>query len=1365
LSVSKTTVNNNAIAIFTETDCHIVKLDKQILQLLYKLLNKAKSSNSILLNGDVVNGLYICGMDDIDKSNIQNNCNLRYNNSHSTTNGIYTDMDMSIVNHIKRVNASYYSNVPSVHLDSIKELVRYFHEAWNHASVELMCLIIKHKLILNLPKQLTEKSVRKHFPNCNACPAGNLQKRPFLSVPVFRSLLPGEEWELDIMGPFTDRKGKRCRSFSGNLYALTCKDISTGKRVGFLLRNLGYLLRYIKHLISFNCQYNKIVKIIRMDDQFYTKEIRDYLESQHILALQCIPYEHETLGHIERDNRTIREVILKNLADKSHLNEQFWGMCYKDIISKMDILPCPNDPTTNPYFLWYSKQFDLLHQPTIPFGAIVRAHVPLSQQSMLKERSIITYYVGFNNDKYGGILLYNPLTKQTIIRRSYRVMGPNLQPDSLLYFEAAYEEDGKFYYNEDTLLKDNNPTTLNKPNDQSISLVQPTFNDITLPVTKQKKNVTLSDPLVLTSTMDVNEESTSFQSLPSESSTQHSNSERITHVEPQLREPPVPYTSWVEYYSHLVAEDIKQQRLEHPDWYPVELYPPEDYEYIPISSSDINNNSSETKTINIDSTNNIEQFTNPTIKNNVNNLPVTSKKIPDLLHENQFGNDFTEINDPIPLNSSRKHKVHIPKPPPLHEIESEHFVVEKILNHKGQSNKPSTMQLYVKWYGWDDSENAWIKWADNQDLAALDTYLENNPDIVVPIFPTRNFFLNRSKKKARHIYVKKSYLVPHHDAYGNDLKYVRDKQNKSLKNTTIKPIVWSEDDKQYIFNYHPPKTCSIAAFNSTNPHYHWAYAAYRKVPIGTPRNFADISKLDDKDFWFTATQVELDNMYRNKVWENITVDISSIPKHLILPSQLIFDKQLNPDRSLKKYKCRLVIRGDKWYDVYNMNHYASTVKSELVRMCMSIAAIEDMEMECVDVKAAFLYPELKKGEEIYMRRPPGLTDAHMPAIVKIKKCLYGMPQASAYFHAHSDAVLRSFGCVPTPEDDCCYTLHYRGQFAIINKHVDDFGLMSKSKMILEFIKSKLAEVYEITIDTDMHYYLGYNIIRDRIKRSITLNQIGYIEEFLLRYNIDLSNPFPTTPMDYNNDSKNTIKEYLNTKDIVDFQSRVGTLLYLAIQSRPDILYAVACLTSVTKSPTTQDMKAVNRVMAYVAGTKDIGLCLHSDSGVTLYATVDASYACHEDFKSHTGCTLHIGRHSGSIITQSKKQKVVADSSTIAEFIATHIVVKEIMWARRLLASLGYPQVDPTILYEDNLSTISMINNKCNGKRTKHIEVRYNLVREQVVDGVIVMRHLRSSDMTSDILTKPLAPGPFTHLRKMILGLVAILLQKYNFARY
>jgi hypothetical protein len=455
-----------------------------------------------------------------------------------------------------------------------------------------------------------------------------------------------------------------------------------------------------------------------------------------------------------------------------------------------------------------------------------------------------------------------------------------------------------------------------------------------------------------------------------------------------------------------------------------------------------------------------------------------------------------------------------------------------------------------------------------------------------------------------------------------------------------------------------------------------SYASLSPQKAGIPRTSHDIHSMPDAPDWLCSIRVELDNMRDNNVWHDERVDLSNVPKHLILPSQLIFDLKHNPDGTYQKHKCRLVIRGDKWYDVYNMNKYASTVKSESVRMMLSVAAIEDFEMECVDVKAAFLYSPLKPHEIIYMRRPPGLTDADMPPVVRLAKCIYGMPEASAYFHEHSDTILKSFGCIPIPEDDCVYTLEYNNERAYILKHVDDFGIMSKSQTLINYIKMKLSDTYTLTVNNDMSYYLGFHIIRNRPERSIILSQRGYIDVVLDRFHIPDDIVYPSTPMEYIKPTDNVKPILLLPHQVTDYQSRVGSLLYLAIMTRPDILYAVSSLSRIAVTPTNLDLLAINRVLLYVAGTREKGLKLCSEDGITLYATVDASYACHPDFKSHSGCTLHIGRHSGAITALSKKQTVTADSSTVAEFVATHTVTREIMWARSFLASVGYPQTLP-----------------------------------------------------------------------------------------
>ncbi len=172
-----------------------------------------------------------------------------------------------------------------------------------------------------------------------------------------------------------------------------------------------------------------------------TKDIRHYLAKNDITPRPCIPYEHETLGHSARDNRTISEIMMKLLSNKPHLTMQYWAMCYHDVIAKMDLMPHPLDPTTSPHEMWYGEKLNMLHNPCIPFGSVVKAHIPLDSQTGFSGKSIDTIYVGMAHGRHGGILLYNPKTKRTIVRRSFRVMGPVSQPKSSLAYESTDDVD------------------------------------------------------------------------------------------------------------------------------------------------------------------------------------------------------------------------------------------------------------------------------------------------------------------------------------------------------------------------------------------------------------------------------------------------------------------------------------------------------------------------------------------------------------------------------------------------------------------------------------------------------------------------------------------------------------------------------------------------------------------------------------------------------------------------------------------------------------------------------------------------------------------------------------------------------------
>jgi len=150
--------------------------------------------------------------------------------------------------------------------------------------------------------------------------------------------------------------------------------------------------------------------------------------------------------------------------------------------------------------------------------------------------------------------------------------------------------------------------------------------------------------------------------------------------------------------------------------------------------------------------------------------------------------------------------------------------------------------------------------------------------------------------------------------------------------------------------------------------------------------------------------------------------------------------------------------------------------------------------------------------------------------------------------------------------------------------------------------------------------------------------------------------------------------------------------------------------------------------------KNLSLQFNGQSGINFHVFVDSSYASHEDRESHYGFSIHLNKFSGSCITISKKAKLLALSSTEAEYLALFEASKTIMWLRQYLEELGYP---PTLVHEDNKSTITIISNGNDKGRTKYMDICYHYVRELVQRKQLSITCCPSSQMTADMLTKPL----------------------------
>jgi hypothetical protein len=287
--------------------------------------------------------------------------------------------------------------------------------------------------------------------------------------------------------------------------------------------------------------------------------------------------------------------------------------------------------------------------------------------------------------------------------------------------------------------------------------------------------------------------------------------------------------------------------------------------------------------------------------------------------------------------------------------------------------------------------------------------------------------------------------------------------------------------------------------------------------------------------------------------------------------------------------------------------------------------------------------------------------------------------------------------------------------------------------------------------------LGMRITRARAARTIKLDQELYISKALERFGLDQCTPkrTPGTAADTTDDPS----ELDQPCELKLYQEKVGTLLYAAISTRPDISFAVNKLTQRMQAPTIRDARACDRVFRYIAGTKTLGLLfgrqrvdkpsLGSSSAVTITAFSDADWASDRtDRKSITGWIAMI--NGDPVSWASKKQKVVSQSSCEAELYAEAAAINETKWLNGLLGEIGLATTSAPVIYGDNQSTQALSKNGIKSERTKHVAIKYAFIHDEVANGRIRLQWVPSAEQLADILTKPLARTLHERLRDQLM---------------
>jgi len=201
---------------------------------------------------------------------------------------------------------------------------------------------------------------------------------------------------------------------------------------------------------------------------------------------------------------------------------------------------------------------------------------------------------------------------------------------------------------------------------------------------------------------------------------------------------------------------------------------------------------------------------------------------------------------------------------------------------------------------------------------------------------------------------------------------------------------------------------------------------------------------------------------------------------------------------------------------------------------------------------------------------------------------------------------------------------------------------------------------------------------------------------------------------------------------------VGSLMYLAVSTRPDISYAVGVLARFSSNPGEAHWKAVKHLFKYLKGTMNYKLTYSPTSGSELFVTYsDADHGGDKSTGRSTSAWV-VKMGTGAISWSSKLQSMVTLSTTEAEYIAANLAGQEIIWLQNFFYELGYSVEKPSTLYMDNQSAVAVAKNPEHHGRLKHLDLRYYWLRDVVEEGYISPVHCPTAEMPADLLTKPLA---------------------------
>jgi hypothetical protein len=351
----------------------------------------------------------------------------------------------------------------------------------------------------------------------------------------------------------------------------------------------------------------------------------------------------------------------------------------------------------------------------------------------------------------------------------------------------------------------------------------------------------------------------------------------------------------------------------------------------------------------------------------------------------------------------------------------------------------------------------------------------------------------------------------------------------------------------------PPLVAKIAITNSTEA----------ITTPSEPLTYEEALASPERDLWINAIHEELESLARHKTWQLVPR-----PQYRnVIGTKWVFKIK---DTIPRRFKARLVAQGYSQIPGIDYNEtFAPVVKSTSVRTLFAIAVQEELHIYQFDIETAFLNSILQ--EEIFVALPPGfinpLAGDH---VLKLLKALYGLKQASNVWATAFKHAMDKLNFVQSTADDSIFISPPESpHLSIVAIYVDDILIFCKNIQAINDLASQLRQSFRIREMGPVTRFLGIDILRPNLS-TLYISHTNYAKRILAKFNMEFCNP-AKTPFETQTTLTKTSPDDEPT-DAEHYRAITGSIMHLAVYSRPDIMYAASKLAQFNSNPSMQHCK-------------------------------------------------------------------------------------------------------------------------------------------------------------------------------------------------